>query len=140
MEELNQYHEAIAVLLARTFLGLLFLFQGIDAVFNVKIKYVISAYESSFARKGIPRFVTVFASYYTSLSELIGGVLLILGLFELYACILLGINLIIAAIGFGINTPMWDTKYVLPRLMLLIFLLLVPTSWNIFSLDNLFFN
>ncbi|MBK7818142.1 MAG: hypothetical protein IPJ60_11810 [Sphingobacteriaceae bacterium] len=64
---------------------------------------------------------------------------MIVGLFQYYALYLLGINLIIAAIGFGITSPMWDTRYVLPRLLLLLFLLFVPQGWNTLSLDNLIF-
>lgn len=140
MEFIYQYHEAIGVFTARIILGLLFFFQGYDAVFKVKIKNVIQAYEQSFENKGIPRFLTVGGAWFTSLSELICGLLLILGLFEYVALYLLGANLIMASIAFGINTPMWDTRHVFPRLVLLIFLLVIPQSWNVISLDNLIFN
>jgi hypothetical protein len=65
--------------------------------------------------------------------------LLIFGLFEYVALILLGINLITAAIGFGLNTPMWDSKYVFIRLVLILLLLLTPQDWHVWSLDNLIF-
>ncbi|MEI8136018.1 MAG: DoxX family membrane protein [Bacteroidota bacterium] len=139
MEILNQYHEIAAVLIARVFLGCLFFFQGYDAIFNVKLKNVIATFEASFANKGIPKFLTASASLFTCYTELIGGILLILGLFEYGALYLLGLNLIIAAIGFGINTPMWDTRYVLPRLLLILFLLFVPQAWNLLTLDHLIF-
>ena len=137
MGAIIQYHEEAAVILARVFLGLLFFFQGYDAVFNVKVKNVIEAYENSFANKGIPKFLTVCGSWFTSYSELIGGLLLVFGLFEYYALYLLGINLIIASIAFGITSPMWDMRFVFPRLILLIFLLVVPHAYDIWSLDNL---
>jgi len=140
MEIINQYHEVAAVLIARLFLGCLFFFQGYDAVFNIKIKNVIGAFENDFSRKGIPRFFIIAASWFTSCTELIGGALLIVGLFEYSALYLLGINLIIAAVGFGISTPMWDTKHVFPRLTLILLFLIIPQSWNTFSLDHLFFN
>ncbi len=140
METINQYHEIAAIFVARVFLGLLFFFQGYDAVFTVKIKHVIETYENTFINKGIPKFLTVFAIWFTCCSELIGGFFLIIGLFENSALYLLSINLIIASIGFGINTPMWDTKFVFPRLILILFLLLIPESWNGWSFDNLFFN
>jgi putative oxidoreductase len=139
MEMINQYHEVAAATIARLVLGCLFFFQGYDAIFNVKIKNVISAFESGFANKGIPKVLTTIASWFTSYTELICGGLVILGLFEYCALYLLGINLIIAAIGFGINTPMWDTKHVLVRLALVLFLLSVPQSWNMLSLDHLIF-
>ncbi len=139
MESIYQSHEIAAVFLARVFLGFLFFFQGYDAVFKVKIKNVIETYQNTFNSKGIPKILTICASWFTSCTEFIGGILLIVGLFEYCALYLLGINLIIAAIGFGINTPMWDTRFVFSRLLLLLFLLVVPQTWNVWSLDNLFF-
>lgn len=138
MEIINQYHEEAAVFIARVFLGCLFFFQGYDAVFNIKIKNVIETYRTHFTNKGMPYFVIILASWFTTCTGLIGGTLLILGLFKYVALYLLGANMIIAAIGFGITTPMWDTRYVLPRLILLLLLLLVPQSWDVLSLDNLF--
>lgn len=135
METINHYHEAAAVLTARVFLGVLFFFQGYDAVFNVKVKNVIGTYRETFTAKGVPLFILVSASWFTSLSELVCGLLLVLGLFKYVALYLLGLNLVIAAIGFGINTPMWDTRHVLPRLILLLLLLALPLSWDIFSID-----
>lgn len=140
MDTLIQNNEAIATLIARVFAGLLFFFQGYDVVFNIKIRNAIGAYEDSFANKGIPKFLTVAGTWYTSFTELICGFLLIAGLFEYPALYLLGLNMVIASIAFGINTPVWDTKHVFPRLLLVILLLAVPHEWNFFSLDNLFFN
>ena len=66
--------------------------------------------------------------------------MLILGLFQYPALILLGLNLLMVAVAFGLNTAMWDTKYVLPRLILLLFLLIAPPAWDQWSLDVLIFN
>jgi putative oxidoreductase len=137
VETLSQSHYLFAALLARVFLGCLFFFQGYDAVFKVRIRNVIDTFEADFSRKGIPRFLTVFAAWFTSCTELVGGGLLIIGLFEYLALYLLGINLIIAAIGFGINTPVWNTRHVFPRLVLILFLLVIPQSWDTISLDHL---
>lgn len=139
MEIISQYHYVAASLIARVFLGCLFFFQGYDAVFKVKIKHVIATFEDEFFQKGIPRFFTVLAAWFTSCTELIGGLLLIPGIFVYPALYLLGLNLVIAAIGFGINTPVWDTRHVFPRLALILFLLAIPQSWNTASLDLLFF-
>lgn len=135
--ELTQHHEAITVFIARIFLGLLFFFQGYDALFKVKVSNIIQAYEEDFSRRGIPRFLTAFGAWFTSIAEFVGGAFLILGLFHYFSLYLIGINLIIASIGFGIVSPMWDMRYVFPRLALLLFLLVLPPSWNVFSLDHL---
>jgi putative oxidoreductase len=139
MEIINQYHYIAGAFIARVFLGCLFLFQGYDAVFKIKIANVIATFEDSFRNKGVPRSMIVTASWFTSYTELICGLLLTLGLFEYIALYLLGINLIIASIGFAINNPMWDTRHVYIRLIILLFLLAIPSSWNLISLDTLIF-
>lgn len=137
MEIISSYHEAGCVLFARVFLGILFLFQGYDVVFNITVKNVIVTYKDEFTSRGVPKFVLAIASWFTSYTELFGGALLILGLFKYAALYLLGINLIVAAVGFGITTPMWDMRHVLPRLALLLLLLALPASWDVWSIDNL---
>jgi uncharacterized membrane protein YphA (DoxX/SURF4 family) len=139
MEVLTQYHDIAAAFIARIFLGLLFFFQGYDAVVRVKLKNVLTTYESPFESIGVPKFLTVLGVWYTSYSELIGGILLTFGLFEQCALYLLGINLIIASIAFSINAPMWDMRHVFPRLALLLFLLVIPPTWSVWTLDHLIF-
>lgn len=137
METIAHHHQLTAALIARIFLGLLFFFQGFDALFNVKVKNVIDAYQSSFANKGIPRFLTITAAWFTSIVEFTGGFMLIIGAFQYAALSLLGLDLIVASVGFGIASPMWDMRYVFPRLALLLFLLVIPPSWNAWSVDGL---
>lgn len=140
MEVINQHHFIAAAFIARVFLGCLFFFQGYDAVFRVKIKNVIGTFESNFSKSGIPKSFTAFASWFTCLSALICGALLILGLFQYASLYILGVNLIFTAIGFGITTPMWDMRHVLPRLILILLLLLIPAQYTIWSVDYLIFN
>ena len=139
MEIINHNHQIVALLIARVFLGFLFFFQGYDSIFNVKIKNVIIVFNNTFSNKGIPKFLIIAGVWFTSYTELICGFLLTLGLFENIALYLLGINLIIASIAFSIDKPMWDMRYLFPRLILLLFLLMVPYSWDTISLDYLFF-
>ena len=56
MEIISQWHQIAAIFAARVFLGSLFFFQGYDAVFNIKIKNVISTYQSSFSNHGIREY------------------------------------------------------------------------------------
>lgn len=139
MEILTQYHQLAAITLARIFLGFLFLFQGYDAVFNIGIKKVTDTYHENFKLKGIPRAITSLSAWYTTYTELICGFLLVLGLFEFASLYLLGINLIIAAIGFGMNAPLWDTRNVYPRLLLILFLLMTSIHSHRWSLDYIIF-
>lgn len=138
MEIIVIQNEITAAFIARVFLGFLFFFQGYDAIFNVKIKNVIETYQESFSQKGIPKFLTTGAAWFTSFAEFVGGLLLIFGIFQYYTLTALGLDIIIASIGFGIVSPMWDMRHVFPRLALLIFLFIIPDSWNAISFDNLF--
>ena len=64
---------SIAEVFVRCFLGILFLFQGYDKLFVVKIKNVINAFHHETDRKHIPSFLLYFTSYFTSITEFIGG-------------------------------------------------------------------
>ncbi len=139
MEHLSNYHELAGTSLIRIILGLLFLFQGYDTVFNIGIKKAIDTYKSGFQQR-IPHGLISIAAFFTAYSELIGGTLLILGLFQYAALYLLAINLLIASVGFGMLTPLWDMRNVWPRLILLLILLYVPVSWSAWSLDYVFFH
>jgi uncharacterized membrane protein YphA (DoxX/SURF4 family) len=129
------HSEVIAVFIARVFLGLVFVFQGFDAVFRIGVKSVINTAYAPLANKGIPRFFIASGSFYTSYVQLIAGAFLTVGLFKYCALYLLGIDLLLAATVFGIVTPVWDMRHVFPRLAILIFLLVVPSMWDSLSLD-----
>jgi putative oxidoreductase len=133
------FNIAIAILLCRVLLGILFLTQGIDKAFNIKLHGVVDAYRFQEPEEHLhmPSSLLYIGAAYTTYVELIGGVLLIAGLFTSYTLYFLGIDLIIVSIGIGFRQPLWDMKYVFPRLALLVFLLLTPANWNTISLDNL---
>ena len=128
-------NENIAVFAARVILGILFFAQGYDKVFKIKPGGVIATFRQPLHFKKVPGFVLVFAAYFTSYVELLGGLLLIIGLAKKYTLALLGIDLILAAAAFSIMKPMWDMQYFFPRLALLVFLLLVPVAWDVLSAD-----
>jgi putative oxidoreductase len=135
MIELEGTHAAY--LIARLFLGILFFVQGYDKVFRVKVQTVYTTMLPSFNRLNMNSTLVKIMAYITSYLELVGGLLLILGLFTKVALVLLGVDLLIVAIGLGMLTPMWDMQHAFPRLILLLILLVLPDYWNIFSLDEL---
>ncbi|MGV3609616.1 MAG: DoxX family membrane protein [Fluviicola sp.] len=139
MELISHYHYIAGITIARIFIGFLFLFQGYDALFHIGLKEVTNTYHDRFRLKGIPRALTALAAGFTSYSAFICGVLLVLGFFETIALYILGVNLLIAGIGFGINEPLWDTRNVFPRMVLVLLLLLTPLEWHSLSLDQLVF-
>lgn len=126
-----------AYLIARLFLGILFFVQGYDKVFRVKVQTVYTTMLPSFNRINMNPILVKVMAYITSYLELIGGFMLILGLFTKGVLLVLGVDLLIVAIGLGILTPMWDMQHAFPRLILLLVLLILPDYWNVFSLDEL---
>ena len=131
--------EAMAGLFIRVFTGILFLFQGYDKIFRLGLKEVFNTVSPSYKKAGlgdgsIRLFVTI-----TSWIELTGGLLLILGLFKYVALYALGADLLIVALGMSIINPMWDLQHVFPRFILIIFLLIYPSTLDIITLDHIVF-
>jgi len=128
-------HEVSVALLARVFLGMLFLFQGYDKIFRMGIKQVVETIHTPLEEKGVPLLVSTIGAYFTSYTEFIFGGLLIVGFVKYYCLYFLGIDLLFAAFAFAMVEPMWDMKHIFPRLALLIFLLLIPSQWDKISVD-----
>jgi uncharacterized membrane protein YphA (DoxX/SURF4 family) len=128
---------AIAEALVRVFLGILFFFQGYDKLFVIKINEVVASFMKDAERRHIPHALVAFISYFTSIIEFLCGLLLIIGLFTNYALVLLGLDLIMIAFAFSTMQAMWDLKFVFPRLILLVILLILPPHAHFFSLDYL---
>jgi uncharacterized membrane protein YphA (DoxX/SURF4 family) len=127
--------EMDAAFIARVFLGLLFFLQGYDKVFRIGVKGVIKTVHDPLALKGIPAFFSNVGVFFTSYIELICGALLIIGFAKYYCLYLLGFDLLFAALAFGIVEPVWDMRHIFPRLALLIFLLIIPSQWDVVSVD-----
>jgi len=138
MLDFEYYNHPVVFALARIVLGILFFMQAYDKVFKIGLKQVVAAYELPVNHPLTSNFLVWSGTIYTSYAELIGGVLLILGLFTNYAMYLLAIDLVIATLGFCLQSPLFDMKFVWNRLVLLGFLLFAPIGWNLFSLDRLF--
>ncbi len=133
-------HESVVYFVFRVILGILFLFQGYDKVFNLKIRGVILYFKEESKHKHIPEFVLVVTAFLTSFLELACGGLLVIGLFQTTAFYLLGLDLIIICAAFSILKPMWDLHLVFPRVVLLGALLCFPNNWDKLSLDAFFRN
>ena len=135
---MSVYHTSIAEAIVRLFAGILFLFQGYDKLFRIGMEGVTNSFLHETERHHVPLSLSRFVAYFTSIVEFAGGLMLILGLFTNYALYALGLDLLIVCLAFSFLQPMWDMKHVFPRLMLVIYLLMMPSSVRIFSLDHLF--
>jgi putative oxidoreductase len=130
--------DSFAILTARLVLGVLFFFQAYDKVFTVGLKEftanIIAGSSSTGLNKGFIRFSAIVSSYI----ELLGSVLLILGLFLPWVYVLLALNLVMVSLAFSYLKPLWDMSHVFPRLVLLIFLMMMPMDADLYTLTGLF--
>lgn len=134
MDTITRYQLAEVIL--RVFCGVIFLYQGYDKLFRVKIKGVTEAFQANIEKHHIPRFILMMAAVFTSVAEFFGGLFLIIGLFKTVSLTLLGIDLIIVGIAFSMLEPVWDMRHVFPRLLMVLILLVLPNDWELFSLDH----
>jgi uncharacterized membrane protein YphA (DoxX/SURF4 family) len=130
---------AIALFLVRAFLGILFFIQGYDKLFSLGIKNVIQTIQPSYRKIKLPYFLIALAATFTSIIEFSGGLLLMLGLFKYPVLYLLGIDMLIVAIGLSLVDPVWKMDIVFPRFLLLIFLMMVPGQFDTITLDSIIF-
>src|SRR5690349_9029414 len=107
MEPINQ---AAIYFIPRVILGILFLFQGYDKIFKVKIEGVFKTIETEYNNHNIPDWFLKASIIISSLIELIAGLLLLIGFLKMQALYLLGINMIMVALGFSYLRPIWDMK------------------------------
>ncbi len=121
----------------RLLLGFIFFFQGFGKVFKFGLENVYKNFFLNNYSDLLPDFLLLITAYYTSLIELIAGLLLIIGLKTNYALYALASVLVIVTIGHGLKEPIWDLSHVMYRTVLLIPLLLLPRNLDIYSIDNL---
>ena len=129
--------ENIAPLLVRLMLGLLFLFQGYDKIFNIGISRVIATITPAYRKLRLPSYFILASADFTSYAELVGGVLLIIGLLKYFSLFMLGLDLLLVSFAFSILNPVWDMQHVFYRLALLVFLLLYPAELDTIMLGSL---
>ncbi|MBL7902791.1 MAG: DoxX family protein [Bacteroidia bacterium] len=122
-------------LIIRLFCGIIFMFQGYDKLFVVKIKGVVELFQRDARQRRIPEFLQYGMSFYTSAMEFFGGILLVLGLFKNIVLVLLGFDVILVALAFSVLEPVWDMRHVFPRLLIISVLLVMPEEWSRFTLD-----
>ena len=130
-------NQAVAILTMRLLLGFIFLMQGYGKIFTFGVDGVFNNFFNTEQYAMFPVFVLKFTAYYTSYIELIAGFLLVIGLQRDYALYALASVLVIVSFGHGVAEPIWDLSHVMYRTILLVPLLLLPTHWDIFSIDHI---
>jgi uncharacterized membrane protein YphA (DoxX/SURF4 family) len=135
MDIFLEYKADAATLLARIILGILFFFQGYDKLFGIGLKQTEAGMDEAFRQTHLPKRAVHFITIFSSSIELIGGMLLIAGWLIYPALIVLAFDLVIVVFGMSLRQPLWDMRYVWPRLALVLLLLLLPAAWDRISVD-----
>jgi uncharacterized membrane protein YphA (DoxX/SURF4 family) len=136
MDSSTPFLRTFGLFFLRTLLGLIFLMQGFGKVFSWGVSNVYQNIFAEFESTWIPTQLLHFVAYFTSYVELIGGLLLILGLLRQWAYVFLSIVLLIVAYGHGLESPIWDLQHVFFRAAILGTLMLIPIEWDTLNLDH----
>lgn len=132
-----QNNKQIAVLTIRLLLGFIFFFQGFGKVFKFGLNAVYQNFFLKSYGELLPDFLLLFTAYYTSIIELVGGLLLIIGFKRDYTLYALASVLVMVTFGHGLKDPIWDVSDVMYRAILLVSLLLLPKDLDKYSVDFL---
>ena len=132
----NKKQRAAGILFIRCLLGIIFLMQGYGKVFTIGLTKIYGMFFLNYENM-FPKWLLMTTAYYTSYIELIGGALLIFGLFRKQVLYLLAVNLLIVSFGHGLKEPIWDLQHVFPRAILVAILLLLPQDWDQWNADSL---
>src|SRR5947207_13201872 len=131
-------NRAWAVLFARLVLGLIFFMAGVWKVFSLGPLNHARKYFLPFADTFLPVWSLWAVGVAIPFVELIAGALVILGLRTREALIALGFVLAIVTFGHLLKEPLYEFHtHVIPRLALLLFVLLLPSRDDRFSIDYL---
>jgi putative oxidoreductase len=129
-------NRAFAIFFLRALLGIIFLMQGFGKVFTWGVTNVYASAFQSMEATFLPKWLLWATAYLTSYVELIGGFLLIIGLFRKEALYALAAVLLIVSYGHGLEQAIWDLSHVFPRAIFLASLLLLPQNWDEWHLDK----
>ena len=128
-----------AIFLARIQLGLMFFMPGLWRVFEIgPMEHARRFFVEPYAATGIPEWLLWAAGVSVPFIEQTAGALLLIGLFRKGALIVLGLELCLITYGHLVLEPLFAFHtHVLPRLILLLFLMVVPLERDRWALDSL---
>jgi uncharacterized membrane protein YphA (DoxX/SURF4 family) len=125
------------IFFVRALVGIIFLMQGYGKVFTFGVPKVYSMFFQDFESTFLPKWLIVSTAYFTSYVEMVGGLLLILGLFRKQSLYFLAADLLIVSFGHGLMEPIWDLSHVMPRAIFVAALFFLPADWDKWNLDIL---
>lgn len=127
-----------AVFFARIVLGLMFFMAGTYKVFEMgALEHARTLFVEPYADTFLPVWALWAVGTLIPFVEFGGGALLLAGLRRRETLIALGFVLVIVTFGHLLKEPFFELQtHVIPRLLLLLFLLLAPPGAEILSLEN----
>jgi uncharacterized membrane protein YphA (DoxX/SURF4 family) len=127
---------ALAALFPRVVLGLIFFQAGCYKVFVQTPVGHAKQWFLPFADTFLPVWSLWAMGVTIPFAELIGGLLVLLGLYTTAGLALLGAVLCIVTFGHLLHDPLYAFhEHVFPRLVLTVLVLALPRAWDRFSLD-----
>jgi len=132
-----EYKYGLVECMIRVLTGAIFIIQANDRFKNIQTDSIYDFFRSNFEKLKIPRTLAEIFIHAVNVIELCCGILLMAGLYRNWVLLILLAEMCVISVFFTLIQPMWDMKYLWPRLVLVLFQLLIPDSWSIFSLDNI---
>jgi len=127
---------ALAVLFARVVLGLIFFQAGVWKVFVLTPVGHAKRFFLPFADTFLPLWSLWAMGVTIPFAELIGGFLVLVGLFTTAGLSMLGAVLCVVTFGHLLHEPLYAFhEHVIPRLALTLLVLALPRAWDRFSVD-----
>ena len=129
-------NRSAGMLFLRLLLGFIFLMQGYGKVFDIGVENIYTGGFAAYEATWLPVFVLKLTAFFTSYAELIGGALLVLGLFRSLTYYMMALVLVIVTYGHGLMSPIWDLQHVFFRAALLAPLFFLPMHWDTLALGR----
>lgn len=127
---------AWAILFARLVLGLIFFMAGFWKVFQLGPLEHVRKFFLPYTDTFLPTWSLWLAGLLIPFIELVAGALVLVGLKTRVALISLGFILAVVTFGHLLKEPLYEFHtHVIPRLVLLLFVLILPRKDDKFSVD-----
>ena len=134
----HNHYRSWAIFFAREVLGLIFFMAGVYKVFKLGPLGHARKYFLPFSDTFLPVWSLWATGVAIPFVELLAGALLIIGLRIREALIALGFVLVTVTFGHLLKEPLYPFhEHVIPRLALLLFVFMLPSDEDRFSLDHL---
>jgi uncharacterized membrane protein YphA (DoxX/SURF4 family) len=136
MKRISQWNRPVGLLGMRLVIGFLSAEIAMHKLFIEGLASQMRWFEQLAA--WFPDWVLWSTNVYCAVVELVGGILLVLGLGRDLALWAILSVLVIVTFGHGLEAAVWDIQQMIFRLALVIGLLLLPADWDTLRLDTMF--